>query len=72
MTQIKAILEHLQTHGSITSNEAFKLYGATRLSAIIYILRDKGYEIQSTSEKGKTRYGHHTTYARYILRGCNK
>lgn len=30
------VLEHLQKFGSITSLEAIDLYGATRLSAIIF------------------------------------
>lgn len=35
------VLEHLQKHGSITSLEAIDLYGATRLSGIIYNLKKK-------------------------------
>jgi hypothetical protein len=41
------VLEHLEKFGSITSWEAIENYGATRLSAIIYNLRDEGYEIIS-------------------------
>lgn len=33
------VLEHLQRQGSITSLEAIELYGATRLSGIIYNLK---------------------------------
>lgn len=68
MSQEKMILEHLQKHGSITSYEAFTLYGATRLSAIIYNLRhDKDYDITTEFEVVTTRYGHNVRIARYRL-----
>ena len=68
-TQKELILKHLQEHGSITSMEAFTLFGATRLSAIIYDLRRKdGYNITSELEKVKTRQGHITHIARYSLK----
>ena len=40
-TQTDVILEHLKNYGTITSMEAFDLYGVTRLAAIIYRLRDR-------------------------------
>lgn len=61
------VLKHLQEKGSITSLEAFSLYGATRLSAIIFNLKKRGYDITSESEKCTDRYGHACTYSRYIL-----
>lgn len=36
------VYEHLKKQGHITSKEAFELFGATRLSAIIYNLRKRG------------------------------
>lgn len=66
-TQRSAVLAHLQNHGSITSMEAFERYGATRLSAIIYVLRHQGHHITAESIKVKTRYGRQTTFAKYIL-----
>ena len=67
MTQIKEILEHLQKHGHITSLEAINLYGATRLSGIIYVLRRRGYTIISEPFEAKTRYGRKTKPTKYIL-----
>ena len=68
MTQEKQILEHLQKHGSITSYEAFELYGATRLSAVIYNLRhNRGLRIITESKAVQTRYGHGTLIAVYKL-----
>ena len=68
LTQTKLVLQHLKEHGSITSYEAFKLYGVTRLSAKIYELRHKnGYSISSSLETVHTRLGHHATIAVYKL-----
>ena len=65
--QKKAILEHLQNSGSITSMEAFEQYGATRLSAIIFDLRKLGYDIETKDIATKNRYGNTCVYARYVM-----
>ena len=68
LTQTKLVLQHLLKHGSITSYEAIKLYGATRLSAIIYVLRHNyGYKITSHFEQVTTRLGSITSIAVYKL-----
>ena len=41
------VLEHLRTYGCITSMEAYDNYKATRLSDIIFRLRNKGIRIQT-------------------------
>lgn len=69
MTQTDAILEHLEKHGHITSLEAINLYGATRLSDIIYRLRRRGYMIISERFVATTRFGNKTIPAKYILKG---
>ena len=63
--QADAILWHLKTYGTITSYEAIKEYGATRLSAIIFNHRKDGYNIESIPLKKKTRFGRTTTIAKY-------
>ena len=65
--QRNAILNHLKNIGTITSMEAFNLYGVTRLSAIVHDLRDMGYPIHTIMVDGKTRFGDSTKYAKYIL-----
>ena len=65
-TQSDAILWHLKTHGNITSYEAIKEYGATRLSAIIFNHRKNGYEIDSIPVKKQTRFGRSVSIAKYI------
>jgi hypothetical protein len=67
-TQINDVLIHLQKHGTITSNEAFELYGATRLSAVILELR-KHHIITTEMTEGETRYGRPCRYATYCYWG---
>ena len=58
MNKTNAIIKHLMENGSITSWEAIKEYGATRLSAIIYVLRHKyGMNIVSDDIEFIDRYG---------------
>ena len=64
-TKTGKVLHHLQNEGSITSWNAITLYKATRLSAIIFNLRDEGYIIES--EKEKDNMGSHWT--RYVYKG---
>lgn len=68
MNKTKAILKHLEGNGSITSWEAIKEYGATRLSAIIYNLRNT-YDLNIVTETISfiDRYGTPSDYAKYIL-----
>lgn len=61
------VLEHLRKHGSITSLEAIDLYGATRLSGIIYNLK-REYPIESVVRKCTDKYGNAANYSTYILR----
>lgn len=49
MTKTKAVLQHLEEFGNITSWEAIKEYGATRLSAIIFNLRHR-YDMNIENE----------------------
>ena len=63
--QADAVLWHLKTYGSITSYEAIKEYGATRLSAIIFNHRKDGYDIDSQPLTKKTRFGRNTIIAKY-------
>lgn len=66
-SQIQDVIAHLRKYKTITSLEAIKRYGATRLSGIIYILRDKGFGIETEMVETKNRYGHTTRIAVYHL-----
>ena len=65
--QQAAVLAYIIQHDSITSMEAFDHLGVTRLSAVVYNLKRKGYKIKSESEQVKTRYGATATISRYSL-----
>lgn len=63
-TQDLIILHHLKKHRSITSWEAIEKYRITRLSARIFNLRGKGYDIITRYETNEVTG---TRYARYVL-----
>lgn len=69
MNKTKAVLQWLQTGAGISSMEAIKQFGATRLSAIIFVLRKRGYDIDTVMCEGTDRFGNKMQFARYYLRG---
>lgn len=68
MTQTERVLKYIKDYGSITTLEAFRDLGVTRLSAKIFTLRKSGYDIVSETEKSKNRCGDTVSYARYKIR----
>ena len=62
------VLKWLQDKGSITQKEAIDEFGAYRLSALIYNLRQEGYDITTETETGKNRWGDKVTWGRYYLK----
>lgn len=65
------ILNYLKSNEGITSIQSFELFGATRLSAIIYNLR-KEYEIESVKRERVNKYGERVTFSEYKLIGEKK
>lgn len=66
-SQTQAIITFLRKNKSITSLQAFNMFNATRLSGIIFVLRKRGFGIETEMVQGKNRYGHSTNYAIYRL-----
>lgn len=66
MTQQARVMRYMQDYGSITSLEAFRDLGITRLSGVIFDLR-KRHVIKSKTESSRNRYGEATSYSRYYL-----
>ena len=66
MTQINQIRKWLLSGHKITSMQAIKRYGATRLSDIIYRLKAEGLDIDDEWITGRNRYGNKTTFKRYF------
>ena len=67
MNKTQKVLEHLQNNTGITSMDAFELYGATRLSAIIFNLRNRGYDIVNVDRDCVDRYGNTCHFVEYRL-----
>ena len=67
MTQTQAVLDILKSGDSISSLEAFQEFGITRLSAIIFNLRQRGYVITSDNIKTTNRFGGTVVFSRYKL-----
>ena len=61
------VLNHLKEHGNITNLEAIELYGATRVSDIIYRLRKRGLDIKTINLPFTDRYGTKSHYGKYVL-----
>ena len=67
-SQKDLIRKHLESLGKITSMDAFKKYGITRLSAVIFSLREKGMKIISLDTNSKNRYGKNVKFSTYALK----
>lgn len=65
VTKISQVKKHLEEQGSITSWEAIKLYGATRLSSIIFKLKKEGMKIESIHVSGLDRNMNKSNYVNY-------
>ena len=61
-TQRLLILNHLREKRSITSWDAITMYRITRLSAIIFILRQSGFDIRTEMVKKNKK-----SYALYLF-----
>lgn len=67
ISKAEQIKKHLLKKKSITSWDAITLYRATRLSAIIFNLRNKGWIIATKDVKSKDINGNTCIYAKYLL-----
>lgn len=67
ISQETRVLQYMIDNGSITTWEAIKEFGITRLSDKIFRLRNKGYFIENEWEHTINRYGDKVKYVRYNL-----
>lgn len=65
LTQKHEVLEYLKTHDTMTAKEAYDLFGAERLAAIVHWYRKHGHLIESIDCTGKNRYGETTNFTKY-------
>ena len=66
-THYTRLLEYLKIHKTITSLQAIRDLGNTRLSATIFELRRDGYSITSTDIPVPNRWGGKTMVAEYKI-----
>ena len=66
-THYTRLLEYLKKHKTITSLQAIRDLGNTRLSATIFELRKDGYTVNSTDIPVPNRWGTKTMVAQYEL-----
>lgn len=71
VSQKQRILKYMNDFGSITTYDAFKDIGCTKLTTRISELRKEGYLIIGTAETSTNRYGEKVTYNRYRMGGAN-
>jgi len=67
MTKTDKVIFHLQSGKTISSMEAFQMFNATRLSAIIFELRRKGYVIENINKVSVDKEGNKSYYDDYKL-----
>lgn len=65
--QTKRIREWLKSGKTLTSIQAYDMWGCTRLASRIYFLRSKGMMIETKMVRGKNRFGATCEYAEYFL-----
>lgn len=69
MTQREMVAQYIHDFGSISSWDAFKDLGITRLSARIWELKRDGYVISKERKKAINRYGKPIFYDKYTIKG---
>lgn len=67
-THYDRVLQYLQDFGEITSWDAIREFGNTRLSATIHLLRKDGWDISTEYRTSKNRYDDTVSYAVYKLK----
>jgi hypothetical protein len=67
VTKTSQIHNHLLAKKSITSLQAIEMFGATRLSAVIFNLRKRGFDISTTDVTTLDRNNNKVTFAKYYL-----
>ena len=66
-THTTRLLDYLRNHGKITSLEAIRDLGNTRLSASIFNLKEDGYCFETKTIEVPNRFGSTTQVAEYRL-----
>ena len=68
MSQNDLVLEYCRAYGSITTLEAFRDLGITRLASRIHDLKKAGYEFERETISGRNRFGAKVHFMKYTLK----
>lgn len=72
LNQKQKVIRHLETYGSITPLDAFRDYGIMRLAAVIFNLKEDGFNINSEMiTRYVNRFGEKVNFAKYTLKNHN-
>lgn len=63
------VIKYLFKYGSITQMEAAKYFNLYRLGSVIHVLRKRGMNINTELIPFTSKYGTHSSYAKYHLIG---
>ena len=69
MTQTEKVMDYMQTHGSISTWEAFEELGITRLASRINDIEKSGVPIDRQTISKENRYGDKIHFTKYSIRG---
>ena len=68
ISQCQKVVRHIDKYGSITSLDAIKRYGITRLASRIYELKKyHNFNIEKTIVAVNNKYGQSVHYAKYYF-----
>ena len=68
LNQKQKVIRHLTNYGSITPLDAYGDYGIMRLAAVIFNLKEDGYDIDSEMISGSNRFGEKVNFSEYTLK----
>jgi hypothetical protein len=66
-SQSQQVMNHLMSKGSINTVEAIDKYGVYRLGAVIYNLKAKGAQIETSTHEVKGKNGKKSIVAKYVM-----
>tara|TARA_R110001606_G_scaffold392389_1_gene561266 strand:+ start:215 stop:445 length:231 start_codon:yes stop_codon:yes gene_type:complete len=72
LNQKEKVIRHLNEYGTITPLDAFRDYGMMRLAAVIFNLKEDGYDIDSAMVSASNRFGEKVNFSEYKLNKTEK
>jgi len=67
LNQKQKVIRHLEMYKSITPLDAFRDYGIMRLAAVVFNLKEDGYNIDSKMTTSTNKFKEKVTFSKYTL-----